>query len=263
MASGGGLPHVPHLLPPVSFPALPGAPASESYAVSFGFLCMGIVVGLALLARLAMRVAPGGAQNLLEWLVDTVEELARDILGEAAARFLPLFAALFLFILASNLIGLIPGCMSPTASYHTNFAMALVVVLATQYAGIRALGLKGYLSHFMPPPCPWWLKWTLMWWMWPLIHVLEQVIRPVSLTVRLFGNIYAKEVLLLMLSAITVAFFANPEAFVKALSLVPFALRPAIILLGTLVSIVQAAVFTILAMVFVALAMEGHEEEGH
>jgi len=263
MATGGGLPHVPHILPAVHFPALPGAPAADSYAVSFGFLCMGIVVGVAILARLSMRVAPTGVQNLLEWLVETVDGLARDILGAAAARFLPFFAALFLFILTSNLIGLIPGCMSPTASYHTNLAMALTVLAVTQYAGVKAHGFVGYLGHFMPPPCPWWLKWSLMWWMWPLIHLLEQVIRPVSLTVRLFGNIYAKEVLLLMLSVITVVFFRSPDTFVKMLSVVPFVLRPAIILLGTLVSIVQAAVFTILAMVFVSLAMEGHEEEGH
>jgi F-type H+-transporting ATPase subunit a len=101
-----------------------------------------------------------------------------------------------------------------------------------------------------------------MWWMWPLIHVLEQFIRPISLTMRLFGNIFAKEILLLMLAFVAATFMVSPSAVIKVFSVLPFILRPAIILLGTLVSIVQAAVFTILTMVFVALAMEGHEE-GH
>jgi F-type H+-transporting ATPase subunit a len=263
MASEGGLPESYHILPPVHLPALPGAPAVDSYAVSFGFLAMGLVVLVAVLARLAMRIAPSVFQNILEWLVETVEEQASAILGEAAVRFMPLFAALFLFILTSNLLGLIPGCMSPTASYHTNLAMALVVAFATQYAGVRAHGLLGYLKHFMPPPCPWPIRWLLLSWLWPFIHVLEQFVRPVSLTMRLFGNIFAKEILLLMLAFVTVTFLASPSAFVKCLSVLPFFLRPAIILLGTLVSIVQAAVFTILSMVFVALAMEGGHEEGH
>ncbi len=256
-----GLPHIPHLLPPVVLPAVPGAPAVESYAVSFGLLSMGLVVALAIAARLALAVWPRGAQNLLEWLVELVQEQAEGILGDRAARYMPFFAALFLFILVGNLIGLVPGCMSPTASYHTNLALALSAVLVSQYAGVREIGWRGYLAHFAPPPSPWWLKWSLLWWMWPLIHALEQVIRPVSLTVRLFGNIYAKEMLLLLLSVVAVNFLGNPQTIVKALAAVPFLLRPAIILLGTLVSIVQAAVFTILAMVYVSLATEAHEPE--
>jgi len=258
----GGLPHTPHILPPFPMPALPGSPEAHSYAVSFGLLSMGLILVVAVIARMAMRISPNGAQNLIEWLVEFVETQAKAILGDATARFMPLFATLFLFILTCNLIGLVPGCMSPTASYHTNLAMALVVALVTQYAGIKALGLKGYLKHFLPPPCPWWL-YPLMIVMWPMIHILEQFIRPISLTMRLFGNIFAKEILLLMLAFVTATFLASPEAFVKVLSLLPFVLRPAIILLGTLVSIVQAAVFTILAMVFVALAMEGGHEETH
>lgn len=261
--SEGGLPHSPHILPPLHIPAVAGSPEQHSYAASFALLAMGIIIVVALIGRLAMRISPNGAQNLIEWLVEFIEEQAKAILGEAAARFMPLFATLFLFILTCNLIGLIPGCMSPTASYHTNLAMALVVALVTQYAGIKAHGLGGYLKHFMPPPCPWWLKYSLMWWMWPMIHILEQVIRPISLTMRLFGNIFAKEILLLMLAFVTATFLSSPQGFVKALSVLPFVLRPAIILLGTLVSIVQAAVFTILAMVFVSLAMEGGHEEGH
>jgi len=254
-AEGGGLPHTFHLLPAFSL-----SPEIHSYAVSYSFLAMGLVLLAALFARITLSIAPRRVQNLLEWLIEIVEEQGRGIFGEKAARYMPFFVAVFLYILTCNLMGLIPGFMSPTASYHTNFAMAISVALLTQWAGIRIQGLKGYLKHFLPPPCPWWLMWTIMWWMWPMIHLLEQFIRPVSLTMRLFGNIYAKELLLMMLAFVSVLFLGHPQGFVKGLSVMPIMLRPAIILLGTLVSIVQAAVFTILSMVYVALAVEMHEE---
>ncbi len=259
MQAEGALPAVPYLLPPVRFPELPGAPPAESYSVSFSLLCLGILILAAINARLALSPSPRGVQNFLEWMLETVEAQAAGILGSRAAPYMPFFIALFLFILAGTLIGLVPGCMSPTADYHTNLGMALSAVFLSQWAGIRTAGLRGYLGHFLPPPSPWWLKWSLLWWMWPLIHALEQVIRPISLTVRLFGNIYAKEMLLLLLSVIAVSFLYEPNFIVKTLAFVPILLRPGIILLGTLVSIVQAAVFTILAMVYVALAVETHE----
>jgi len=264
MASeGGGLPHPFHYLPAFHIPALPGAPEAYSYAVSFSFLAMGLILFLALLTRLALNLAPGRVQNLLEWLMEIVEEQGKSIFGEHAVRFMPFYITVFLFILTSNLMGLIPGMMSPTASYHTNIAMALSVLALTQWGGVRVQGLKGYLKHFLPPPCPWWLKWTIMWWMWPLLEVLSQVIRPVSLTMRLFGNIYAKEKLLLIFAFLAVTFWGSSalgmplKTVLAGFSVV---LRVGIILLGTLVSIVQAAVFTILAMVYVSMAVEHHEE---
>lgn len=259
----GGLPHAAHILPALHLPALPGAPEVESHAATFAMLVMALMVAGAMLVRVAMAVAPVGIQNLFEWLYETVEDLARGILGRQADRFLSFFATLFCFILGCNLIGLIPGCMSPTASYHTNLALALSVALLTQVAGISAHGFVGYLKHFLPPPAPLAIRVLLLSWLWPFLHVLEQFVRPISLTMRLFGNIFAKEILLLMLAFVAASFLGNPSSFVKGLSFLPLVLRPAIILLGTLVSIVQAAVFTILSMVFVALAMEGHEDEGH
>jgi F-type H+-transporting ATPase subunit a len=265
MPAEGGLPESPLILPPLHLPAVPGAAAVDSYAASFWLLATGIIIVLALIVRITAAVSPGRVQNLVEWLVETVEDTAVGVVGEAAQRFMPFFAALFFFILLSNLMGLIPGCMSPTASYHTNFAMAILVALVSQYAGIKTHGFIGYLKHIgQPPPCPWPIKWFLMSWLWPLLHILEQVIRPVSLTMRLFGNIFAKEILLLILALVTIVFLRGDVLFVRGLSAVPFLLRVFIILLGTLVSIVQATVFTMLTMVFIALSMEGHEEgEGH
>lgn len=259
----GGLPEGGHLFPAVHFPALPGAPAVDSYSVTFSFVVMGLIVGAAVLARMALTLRPAGVQNLLEWFMEMIDAQARTILGDATDRFLPLFLTLFLFILLGNLIGLIPGCVSPTASYHTNFALAIVVALTAQWSGIRAHGLVGYVLHLVtPPPSPWWIRWTLLVVLWPMLHILEELIRPVSLTMRLFGNLYAKETLLLILAFLTATFYASPQGIVHAMAAFPFLLRVGIILLGTLVSIVQAAVFTILSMVFVSLSMAGHDDEG-
>ncbi len=257
---GGGLPHVFHVLKPVHFGFFPGAPHMESYAVSYSLLAMGVILLVALVARLSLKLVPGRAQNLTEWLVDTVEDQGRSVFGENAMRYMPFYVTVFLFILTSNLMGLIPGFMSPTASYHTNFAMAISVALLTQWAGIRTLGLRGYLKHFMPPDAPWWLKWPLLSWMWPVIELMSQFIRPISLTMRLFGNIFAKEMLLLMLAFLSVTFWGSPSSIAKVLTVFPLVLRPAIIILGTLISIIQAAVFTILSMVYVAMAVAHHEE---
>jgi len=264
-AEGGGLPHPLHLFPPMHIPALPGAPEAHSYAVTYSFIAMGLIILLAVIMRLTLKVAPKGVQNFFEYLVELVDDQGKAIFGEESMRYLPFFVTMFLFILFSNLMGLLPGFMSPTSSYHTNFAMAIAVAIMTQWAGIRVLGFKGYLKHFAPPDCPWWIKWPLMSWMWPMLEIISQVVRPISLTMRLFGNIYAKEMLLMMLAFLPIAFFNTPGAISKVLSAAPFLIRIGIVWLGTLVSIVQAAVFTILAMVYVAMAIQHHEEtaEGH
>jgi F-type H+-transporting ATPase subunit a len=261
---GGGVPESWKLLPAAHFPALPGASEAHSYFVSYTFMAMGIIILLAIIMKITLKLAPKGVQNLMEWLVELVEEQGKGIFGEGAMRYLPFFATLFLFILISNLMGLIPGFVSPTASYHTNFAMAISVAILTQWAGVRTLGLKGYLKHFVPPDCPWWIKWPLMSWMWPMLEIVSQFVRPISLTMRLFGNIYAKEMLLGMLAFLPIAFL-DLDGSTKVLSALPFALRIFIVWLGTLVSIVQASVFTILAMVYVSMAIQHHEEsaEGH
>ncbi len=260
-SEGGGIPHPLHIFPAFHMPALPGAPEAHSYAVTYSFVAVGIIVLLAVIMRLTMSLAPRGVQNLIEWLVEFVDELGRGVFGEHAMRYLPLYVTIFLFILVSNLMGLFPGFMSPTSSYHTNFAIALVVFLVTQWAGIRTLGLRGYIKHFVPPDAPWWIKWTLLFWMWPMLEIASQFIRPISLTMRLFGNIYAKEMLLMMLAFLAAVFFSMHGPISTVIFGASFGVRIFIVWLGTIVSIVQAAVFTILSMVYVSMAIAHHEED--
>ena len=137
-----------------------------------------------------------------------------------------------LYIAVANLIGLIPGFMSPTSSLNTTLALTIIVWVSHHYIGIREHGLS-YYKHFMGP----------MWWLVPLmlpIEIISNLARLISLSIRLFGNIMAKETLLGILFMLAGAFFAPLP----------------IMLLGVLVSLVQAMVFVLLAVVYFGQAQE-------
>lgn len=216
----------------------------------------GILILLAILAGGAMAVRrwrnpPAPTQNILELLIESINGLSLQIVGPAGPRFITLFATLFLFILCANLIGLLPGFKSPTANFNINAGLALTVTLAASVVRLREHGLAGYIRHFCGPP----------YWLAPLfivIRVMEEVIRPLSLTMRLFGNIMAKEIILSILIYLLTLFFFADDVFSKILLPVPLILRPLIILLGVLVSFVQALVFTGLSMVYVGEAVNEH-----
>lgn len=216
------------------------------------------IVGIALLSFLAtkkIRLVPKGAQNVLESILKFIYELADDVVGPKAAGFYPLFSMLFFFILFSNLLGLIPGLFSSTSKLSTTFGLALIVFLTTHYVGVKECGFVNYVKHWFGP-VPLWLK--------PLVFVIEiisELARPLSLAFRLFGNILAKEILLAVLALLIVTFIPSNDWMQKGLSTLPILLRPAIVLLGLLVSIIQAYVFMLLSMVYVGGAMNAHE--GH
>lgn len=216
---------------------------------------------------------PSGLQNFFEMVLDWVLGFAEPLVGKATPFFLPLFFWLFLFIFFSNLIGLIPGFLSPTSRVDTNLALATVVFLSTHFFGIRQKGLKGYLSHFLPPPLPKQENFFMGLLMgaiqlflnilMPFVHVVGELARPLSLTMRLFGNIMAKEKLLAVLALLVVIFWPI-SAFTKGLAVVPFVLRALIVVLGIFVSFVQALVFMLLTMVYIGGAVQEHEHaEAH
>ena len=196
-------------------------------------------------------------QNAVEFTIEWVIAKSKEFMGENGPRFLPLFITLFLFIFFGNLMGLVPGLKSPTSNINITFALAIIIFCSTHYFGIKEKGLLGYLKHFAGPP----------YWLAPLlfpIHLIGEFIRPVSLAFRLFGNLMAKELLLGILATLFVIFVsADMNTAVKgALMGVTLVLRPLIMLLGVLVSFIQALVFTMLAMVYIAGAISPSEEHG-
>ena len=196
-----------------------------------------IIVLLSLLSFLSTRrlaVYPGKFQNVMEVIIGGIDSLLNEIMGHNGRQFFPLIATLGLFILTSNLIGIIPGFESPTANINTNAAMAIVVFLSTHVVGVKNHGLK-YFKQFMGP----------VWWLTPLmlpIEIISHISRPLSLTFRLFGNIKGEDIVLLVV-----------------LFLVPWFVPLPVFILMIFTSLVQTLVFMLLAMMYIAGAME----EGH
>ncbi len=240
---GGGLPHIQLL---------------EIYGVP-GFMVMSFLVLLilfvcGLLTRRSLKLVPDGLQNFFEFVYCFWYDMGESLMGKKVQFFMPLFLFLFLYILFGNLIGLVPGFNSPTASLNTTFALSLIVFFSTHIFGIRTKGLVGYLRHFWAG-VPWWLKPGMF-----VIELISEFVRPISLAARLFGNIVAKEIMLTVLIALLLTFIGADSLVSNALAVFPLVLRPLIIVLGTLVSLIQACVFTILAMIYIAGAVsEGHD----
>lgn len=182
--------------------------------------------------RLEARVIPSGSLRLeeaLDTLVELVDGLASQMMGERAARYLPLLGALFLYILTSNLLGLIPGFSPPTSNISTNFGMSLVVFVLYNAYGFQENGIS-YLKHFMGPIL------ALSWLMFP-IEVLSHLVRPVSLAVRLMGNMFGDHMVLSIFSG-----------------LVPIGVPVIFMALGAFVAVIQALVFTLLSTIYITLS---------
>jgi len=176
-----------------------------------------------------------GMRNLFEVLADTVLGLMAGVMGEKAAkRYLPLVGTLFMFILFSNLLGLIPGFLPPTDTLKTNLALSISVFLISHAVGVREHGLK-YFKHFLGPI--WWLAWLML-----PIEIVSHIARPVSLAMRLMGNIVGDHKLVLV-------FFG----------ILPILLPLPFMVMGVLVCVVQAVVFSLLTTVYISQAV-AHEE---
>jgi F-type H+-transporting ATPase subunit a len=200
--------------------------------VIHSWLVMVILIGGTALLGKGIQMVPRKGQNLLELVVQGLENFMVEITGEEGRAFFPFIATIFLYIFVCNLIGLIPGFFSPTANLNTTLSMAVCTFVLTHVIGIKFHGVK-YIKHFLGP----------VWALAPLMFVIEGIghlARVMSLTVRLFGNIFGKEKILGILFALA------------GLYLAPLP----ILFLGILVSFIQAVVFMLLSIVYFAGAME-------
>ncbi len=226
----------------------------EHHISPWVFVVLSAIAAAALLlfARLttrAMQKRPGRLQNLVEIIYEFFDNLAVSVVGEHGRKYVPLAGTIFLYILFCNIMGLIPPGIAPTASLNTTIALALIVILYVQYEGIRARGLVGYLKHFARVgEVPLWLTPLLF-----VIEVVSELAKPVSLSIRLFANMFGKEQVTLAL----IVTFATPLLHKYYL---PLPVQFPVLLLGTLVAFVQAFVFSILTLIYLALATEHHEE---
>ncbi len=218
----------------------------------FAFLIVGIVGTVVAWGARALAMKPGRGQMALEGLVEGLDNLVCGVLGRAEGRrYLPFLGTLFLFILSMNLAGLVPGLKSPTSRFEMTFALALCVFAFVQWTGIRRLGPLGYLDHMIGQP-----RDAVGWVLSPLmlfIHGIGEIVKPVSLALRLFGNIMGEDTLLgvfVVLGALMMAWSHLPIGVPLHL---PF------IFLAMIFSFVQALVFTSLSMIYIYMMLP-HEE---
>ncbi|MBG0778255.1 MAG: F0F1 ATP synthase subunit A [Desulfovibrionaceae bacterium] len=187
----GGLPHPVLLSTALGVEKLHiGGSEVEIKHVFYTWLAMAILFTVAFLTRKKLTMVPGKLQNVMEAIVGGLEEFVVTNMGEKGRKVYPLLCVLFLFILTQNLLGLVPGCDAPTANVNTNAAMALFVFLYYNTWGLVKWG-PGYIKHFMGPMLP------LVPLMLPL-ELISHCARPLSLTLRLFGNIRGEEIVLVL-----------------------------------------------------------------
>lgn len=187
--------------------------------------------------RRSVSLVPGKIQQIFELLYEFMKSLLEENVGHKGVKFLPLILTLTLFIFLSNMIGIIPGLRSPTSNLNVTVACALIVFLYYNYQGIREHGILNYLKHFSGP----------VWWLAPLmfpVEIISHLARPLSLSVRLFGNIFGEDMIVLV-------FFG----------LVPLLVPLPIMVLQVFTSFVQTLVFVLLTVMYLAGAVESEEHE--
>ena len=215
-------------------------------SIIMSWVVMAVVIIPLTIAARRLKEIPSGAQNVLEFAIEGLTSFAMGIGGPGAKRFITFFLACFLFIVVSNWSGLIPGVgrvhefRAPTSDVNVTVGLALVAFVYFHYQGVRALGIGGYLGKFFT------LKGGPIGLFVGVLEFFLEIVKPITLAMRLFGNIYGGELALTVMTTITLAF-------------IPVALYG----LELFVGLMQGIIFSVLVLVFTMLAMEGHHEEGH
>lgn len=210
-------------------PASPGAPISNNFTVEL-LVVLGLITFFVIVRLTLSPDKPGAAQQVAEMISEFTGDLGEQVIGHGSQKYQAFLTCIFLFVLINNLVGLIPGIPAPTTSPMVTLGLAVPSFLFYNYQGFRANGI-GYLKQFAGPI--WWMAWLLI-----PIELVSHFARIMSLTIRLYANMYASDML-------TLGFF----------SLIPIGV-PAIFLgLHVFVSCIQAFIFMLLSMIYVSLAV--------
>lgn len=206
-------------------------PLAITSTVVTTWVIMALIWLCAWLASRRLSITPGPLQSAIEGIVIAIESAVSAAAPQHARQIMPLIASLWIFLVIANLCGLIPGVHSPTRDLSATAALAILVFLSTHWYGIRIQGLKSYLKHYLSPS--------------PILlpfHLISEVTRTVALAVRLFGNIMSLEMAALLI--LLVAGFLAP---------VP------ILMLHIIEALVQAYIFGMLALIYVAGGIQSQQ----
>jgi F-type H+-transporting ATPase subunit a len=197
--------------------------------------CIGLTLflsGLFFLMTRNLQRFPSGMQVVLEGIVSAMEDAVEQVAGKHTQRIMPFIASLWVFLVCANLLGLIPGLDTPTRDLSVTSALAILVFLSVHWFGITSQGLRRYLRHYLSPSA----------FMLPF-HILSEITRTVALAVRLFGNMMSLEMAALLI-----------------LLLAGFLVPVPILMLHIVEALVQAYIFGMLALIYVAGGIQSQEE---
>lgn len=217
---------VEHIKPHIVFYL---GPVPVTNTVINTWIVMGLIVVVALLTTRHLQLIPRGWQHLPEVAVEFLFSFIDSLLGKEGRRYLPFVGTLFIFILFLNLSWLIPGFKPPTMDLSTTLAFGVTTVITVQILAIRRIGLKNYLRTYVAHGGPVMLP----------LNIVEELVKIVSLSLRLFGNLYAGEMVVAIL-----------------LALVPLVVPAAIQLLEVLFGFIQAFIFTVLTITYLQIRTE-------
>ncbi len=239
-------PAVAAALRPFGFTFKPGEVIPDFIVMSLLILIGVSVLCLAIRTRLSVE-NPGKLQIALEEALSFLNGMLDDYIGPKGRTYLPLVGTMFIFILLGNLMGLVPGLKSPTSNFNVTLGCALTVFVYYQFHGFKEQGVLGYIKHFMVPAgAPIWIA--------PIyfpIEIISHLSRVLSLSVRLFGNIFGEDLVILILASIVPVLVPLPMMF-----------------LGLVTAALQAYIFAMLTTIYLAGAVvvdhgsDGHESHG-
>lgn len=201
--------------------------------LTYMWVVMVLLLVVAFLTTRRLQLVPAGGQAFMELLLEGINSFMERVMGHHAREHLPLIGGIALFIVTSNLLGIIPGLFTPTANINLTAACAVTIFLYYHYIGFRRHG-AAYIKQFTGP----------VWWLAPLmlpIELISHFIRPFTLALRLFANMRGHEIVLIILTL-----------------LVPIIAPLPIVFLGIFVSFIQGFVFILLSMIYIAGAQEEH-----
>ncbi len=258
---GGGEQHLPNFLTILNdwFPSNPVVHwMHENEFLVFAWVAGLVFFALILFAMRRNTPVPGHLQNAIEWIVESMEDVVGGMMGKHTQRYFPFIMAVFFYILVMNMIGIIPGFKSATSTLDVTLALALITFLYVQVSGIRNLGILGYLDHLAGSP-----RDVVGFAMLPVmipVHILGEMVKPVSLSCRLFGNIFGEDTLIVVFVGVAALCL---KASLTALAVPPMlGITAVFMLLQTLTSIVQALIFALLTTVYLYMMLP-HEPHEH
>jgi F-type H+-transporting ATPase subunit a len=221
----------------------------------FLLIAIALTAAFFLIASRRLSLVPKGVGNLSEWGVEFVRNnIVLDVMGSEGIPYMPFIATVFFAVLFNDFLGLVPGFKPGTGTLGTTFAWGIMVFVVYNWIGFRKNGFAGYLKSFLPSGTPWWLVWLI----YPL-EVISHFLRPFTLGVRLYANMYAGHIVLGIFGIFVVMAIAALSPLTAVIGTLSLAMQIVMYAFEVFVAFIQAYVFSILTAVYINGALHATE----